>query len=129
MYWGNYGLDADNCSDAGSNPSNRDTINTVENVFVCPLAPATEVESGDWVVRVSADEINEDGHTETPEPDADFALVVTGVGKACCLPFGGCVDASRDECDALGGAFRCSVACSTPGFRCFSQQGPSTGGP
>ena len=31
-----------------------------------------------WTVEVIASEINEDSHVETPEVDADFALVVSG---------------------------------------------------
>ena len=34
---------------------------------------------GLWVVEVIADEINQDSHVESPEMDADFALVVSGV--------------------------------------------------
>lgn len=68
-YWGNHGLTAGNFTTSGGN---SDTLNTEENVFIA--AP----ESGKWTVEVLADEINEDSHTETPELDADYALVVTG---------------------------------------------------
>lgn len=68
-YWGNNGLATDNWSQPGGAP---DTINTVENVFV------RNPESGTWTAMVIASEINEDGHVETPELDADFALVITG---------------------------------------------------
>ena len=36
---------------------------------------------GLWLVEVIASEVNEDSHIETPEVDADFALVVSGVGQ------------------------------------------------
>jgi hypothetical protein len=68
-YWGNNGLLTGNWSQPGGAP---DTINTVENVFV------QDPEPGAWTAMVIASEINEDGHVETPEPDADFALVITG---------------------------------------------------
>ena len=51
-------------------------IDTVENVFV------QNPEPGDWVIEIHADEINQDGHVETPEIDADYALVVSGVEPA-----------------------------------------------
>ena len=50
----------------------RDTKNTIENVFV-PNPPP-----GVWHVTVLGTEIVQDGHPETPELDADFALVVYG---------------------------------------------------
>jgi len=68
-YWGNNGLLTGNWSTPGGAP---DTINTVENVFV------RNPEPGLWTVTVLANEINEDGHVETPELDADFALVISG---------------------------------------------------
>src|SRR5262249_11991077 len=50
-----------------------DTKNVEENVFVQnPIA-------GTWTVHVIASEIVQDSHVETPEMDADFALVVSGV--------------------------------------------------
>ena len=70
VYWGNHGLTAGNWSTPGGSP---DVLNTVENVFVRSAAPGT------WTVEVLADEINQDGRPETPELDADFALVVTTV--------------------------------------------------
>ncbi len=72
-YWGNFGLLAGNWSIPGGEP---DTINTIENVFVADPEPGT------WVVEILASEINEDAHPETPEPDADFALVVSGTPGA-----------------------------------------------
>jgi hypothetical protein len=47
-------------------------LNTVENVFV------QMPEAGVWTVEVRADEVVQDGHKETMEVDADYALVVTG---------------------------------------------------
>jgi hypothetical protein len=70
VYYGNHGLLDGNWSAPGGSP---DTIDTVENVFV--LSP----EAGAWTVEVRADEVNADGHPETPAWDADFALVVSGV--------------------------------------------------
>jgi serine protease AprX len=69
VYWGNHGLTAGNFSTPGGS---SDTLNTEENVFVA------NPEWGQWSVEVLADEINQDSHLETPELDADFALVVTG---------------------------------------------------
>jgi len=68
-YWGNHGLTAGNFTTPGGT---SDTLNTEENVFVANPA------EGEWNVEVLADEINEDSHLETPELDADYALVVTG---------------------------------------------------
>lgn len=70
VYWGNHGLLTGNYSTPGGTAN---TVDTVENVFV--QNPA----GGLWVVEVIADEINEDSHPESPEVDADFALVVSGV--------------------------------------------------
>ncbi|HQL55297.1 MAG TPA: hypothetical protein PLQ87_11365, partial [Phycisphaerae bacterium] len=70
IYWGNNGLLVGNYSTAGGAANH---VDTVENVFV--QNPA----GGLWVVRVIAEEINQDSHVETPALDADFALVVTGV--------------------------------------------------
>jgi hypothetical protein len=69
VYRGNAGLLAGNWSTPGGAP---DTIDTVECVLV--QNPA----AGAWTVTVSASEVNQDGHVETPAVDADFALVVTG---------------------------------------------------
>lgn len=75
-YWGNNGLSSGNWS--ASNGSS-DTLNVIENVFV------QNPEAGAWTVEIFADELNGDGHVETPELDADFALVVTGVeGRIAC---------------------------------------------
>jgi hypothetical protein len=69
VYWGNNGLLGSVWSESGGNP---DTKNTVECVFI------ENPEPGSWTVEVSADEIIEDSHVETPELDADYALVITG---------------------------------------------------
>ena len=72
-YWGNNGLLNGNESTPGGVANELDTV---ENVFV------STPEAGIWTVEVFASEINEDGHVETPEMDADFALVVTGAVQA-----------------------------------------------
>lgn len=69
MYWGNNGLAASNFSSPGGSPN---TIDTVENVFI------ENPQAGLWLVEIMADEINQDGHAETPGLDADYALVVSG---------------------------------------------------
>ncbi|WP_086827539.1 S8 family serine peptidase [Allokutzneria sp. NRRL B-24872] len=68
VYWGNNGLRAGNFSTPGGS---ADTIDNVENVII--EKPA----AGTWKIEVSADAINVDAHRETPDTDADFALVVT----------------------------------------------------
>ncbi len=79
VYWGNGGLLEGNWSTPGGSPN---TVDTVENVFV------QDPEPGVWSVEVIASEINEDGHPETPELDADFALVVTGANVSNCTSDG-----------------------------------------
>jgi serine protease AprX len=70
VYWGNNGLLAGNYSTAAGSAN---TIDTVESVLLQnPVA-------GLWRIDVIASEVNEDQHLETPETDADFALVVSGV--------------------------------------------------
>lgn len=69
-YYGNHGLRQGNVSQPGGTP---DVIDTVENVFL--VMP----EAGTWTIEVRADEIITDGHKETMELDADYALVVSGV--------------------------------------------------
>jgi serine protease AprX len=82
-YWGNYGLGNHRLLPAGVLPSNwsrangwADARNNVENVFI------QNPEAGGWTVRVSLRKLVEDGHRETPELDADFALVVTTLPEA-----------------------------------------------
>jgi hypothetical protein len=77
FYWGNNGLQSGNGSTAGGNSN---TIDTVENVFI------PNPESGAWIVEVIADEVVQDSHLETPQTDADFALVISGVTEAGNLP-------------------------------------------
>ncbi len=69
-FWGNHGLTDGNFSKTGGGPNQ---VDTVENVWVPTPEP------GKWLVEVIAFEINQDSHVETPELDADFALVVSGV--------------------------------------------------
>jgi serine protease AprX len=71
-YWGNNGLSSGKWSTTGGNP---DGLNTVENVFIDHPA------QGHWKVEVIADEINVDSHVETPEIDADYALVMIGARR------------------------------------------------
>ncbi|MCP3904883.1 MAG: S8 family serine peptidase, partial [Planctomycetes bacterium] len=73
VYWGNNGLLEGNWSVSGGS---ENTIDTVENVFV--QAP----EAGQWTVEVLASEIVEDAHVETPQVDADYALVISGVEES-----------------------------------------------
>ncbi len=76
IYYGNNGLLAGNTSTPGGSPNG---IDPVENVWI------ESPEQGNWKIEVSADSVNEDGHVETPETDADFALVVSG-GTDCPSP-------------------------------------------
>lgn len=70
VYWGNNGLLAGMWSVPGGEPNTKDTV---ENVFIETPEP------GDWTVEVIASEINQDSHLQTPEVDADYALVVSGI--------------------------------------------------
>ena len=79
VYWGNNGLLDGNWSTPGGVAN---TIDTVENVFV------ENPEDGLWIVEIIASEINQDGHVETPELDADFALVVSGAFMTQCTSEG-----------------------------------------
>ncbi len=122
VYWGNNGLLTENWSEEDASESKRDTINTVENVFV------QNPESGQWTITVSADEINIDGHVETSETDdVDFGLVVSGLSykSACCLPpFNVCRMFTLQMCHAAGGTFHECEPCHTA---CFASQGPQPG--
>ncbi len=69
-FWGNVGLNSAIWSQYGGAP---DTKNVVENVFVQNPQPGT------WTIVVSAPELVMDARLETPELDADYALVVSGV--------------------------------------------------
>lgn len=69
VYWGNNGLTVGNWSTEGGSPND---VDTVECVFI------QNPEVGAWTVDVIAAEINQDSHVETPQLDADYALVVTG---------------------------------------------------
>jgi len=70
VYWGNNGLKEGVWSTPGGNP---DTKDTVECIFI------ENPEQGAWTIEVSADEIIQDSHVETPELDADYALVISPV--------------------------------------------------
>ena len=69
LYWGNQGLRDGNLSTPDGSPSSVDPI---ENVWI------EFPEAGSWTIEIIGFEIVEDAHVETPEIDADFALVVTG---------------------------------------------------
>ncbi|DAC73190.1 MAG TPA: peptidase S8 [Thermoplasmata archaeon] len=73
IYWGNNGLRNGVWSQPDGSP---DTKDTVECAFI------QNPEAGTWTVEVSADEIIQDSHVETPELDADYALVVSPVLSA-----------------------------------------------
>ncbi|WP_394837695.1 S8 family serine peptidase [Pendulispora rubella] len=68
VYWGNNGLKVGNVSTAGGE---HNVLDTVENVIVPNPA------AGEWIVEVIGDEVIADTHSETPEVDADYALVVS----------------------------------------------------
>ncbi|MBI1748806.1 MAG: S8 family serine peptidase [Acidobacteria bacterium] len=70
VYWGNNGLMSGLWSTPAGDP---DTKNTTENVFI------NSPDNGTWTFEVIAAEINEDSHLETPEIDADYALVISGI--------------------------------------------------
>jgi serine protease AprX len=72
VYWGDNGLLEGLWSTPGGDPNTKDTV---ENVFI------ENPEQGAWTVEVSADEIIQDSHVETPEMDADYALVASPVLK------------------------------------------------
>ncbi len=91
VYWGNNGLLDGNWSVPGGSAN---TIDTVENVFV------ENPEDGVWVVAVIASEIVQDSHVETPEMDADFALVVSGGQIVVCTSDGAItMSANAYSCD------------------------------
>ncbi len=70
VYWGNNGLVAGNYSVSGGQAN---SVDTVENVIL------KDPVSGDWTVEIIAQEVNQDGHVETPQDDVDYALVVSGI--------------------------------------------------
>jgi serine protease AprX len=72
VYRGNVGLRAGQWSSPGGQLDHRDTV---ENVFVQSPQP------GAWWIQVLAEEINQDGHTETRALDVDYALVVTSLSS------------------------------------------------
>lgn len=70
FWWGNNGLTAGNYSTAGGVANNLDTTE-----MVILQNPASDI----YVVEVNAASIAQDSHTETPQMDVDFALVVRPV--------------------------------------------------
>jgi hypothetical protein len=117
VYWGNNGLSAGNTSTPGG-ASN--TVDTVENVFVS--AP----EAGTWTVEVLGNLIVQDGHVATPQLDAAYALVVTG------LPGGeviGDVDGDGDvDVDDLVAVILAWGPCPAPPAACPADVYPQPGG-
>jgi hypothetical protein len=79
VYHGNVGLLDGNWSQPSGAPNDYDTV---ENVFV------ENPEDGLWILRVTAADLVQDGHVETPELDADFALVVSGAFMTQCTSDG-----------------------------------------
>lgn len=80
VYYGNNGMlglvDAPNVTTAGGV---ADALNNLQNVWINNPA------SGTWTVEVKAENLVQDGHTETAGVDADFGLCVIGV-KAMISP-------------------------------------------
>ncbi len=74
-YWGNRSMKTSMYTASGGSSN---TLDTVENVWL------QNPEAGIWTVKIFADEVNQDGHTETAAVDADFALVVSGVTASTC---------------------------------------------
>ena len=70
VYLGNHGLHDGVVSIPGGD---ADSINNIENVFI------DLPEAGRWQIDISARSVALDAHAATPEIDAAFAIVVTGV--------------------------------------------------
>ncbi len=94
-YFGNFGLLDGNWSQPFGLPA---AVDTVQNIFVQNPVP------GLWTVRVQAVEINEDAHLATPELDAVYALVASGIVRpapgAVVVP--GCSQAGGELAVAAG---------------------------
>jgi hypothetical protein len=103
VYWGNNGLRDGIYSTPGGGAN---VVDTVENVFV------SSPEAGLWAVEVRASEINQDAHTATPEPDAVFALVVTGATQG--IPV--CGNGVREGSEQCDGADLGGQSCQSKGF-------------
>lgn len=88
IWHGNHGLGVGNASVGGGSPNDLDTV---ENVWL-PM-PVSDV----YTVAVSAPTVVQDGHTETPQLDVDFALAMHPVG-------GGYQRGSGIELDLVSGA-------------------------
>lgn len=78
VYWGNNGLAANMWSLSGGAAN---TVDTVENVFV------QNPQTGVWTVEIFGSEIVQDAYVNTPEMDADYSLVVTGVHAHATIDF------------------------------------------
>lgn len=116
VYWGNHRLTTSNWSTPDATPLVRtpdiewDRKNTVENVLVDAPLPGT------WTITVIADLIAQDGHVETPEVDADFALVVSAAprprGRCCDFESQTCTYTTAAECAALEGTWSSERTCA-----------------
>jgi hypothetical protein len=101
VYWGNVGLLTGNWSTAGGVANDLDTV---ENVFV------QNPQAGTWQVEVQFNEINQDTHVETPELDADYALVIRGLDRSTIVgPPPPCFVDLQTYCTAKPG-----LLCGTP---------------
>jgi hypothetical protein len=70
VYYGNHDMQQGVWTTPGGSPDIKDTV---ENVFVLNAQP------GVWTIQVLGSEIVQDTHFGTPQMDADYGLVVTGV--------------------------------------------------
>jgi hypothetical protein len=102
-YWGNAGLLTGNWSTAGGS---RNTVDTVENVFI------QSAQGGTWFVDVSADEINQDGYAATPELDAVYSLVVSGL-TPCAPPAITAQPGSLTRCAGVSATFSVTATGAT----------------
>jgi hypothetical protein len=112
VYWGNVGLLTGNWSTAGGVAND---IDTVENVFV------QNPQAGTWQVEVQLNEINQDTHLETPELDADYALVIRGLDRNSIVgPPPPCSVDLTTYCTAKSG-----LACGVPAVTTSGQPDPA----
>lgn len=104
-YWGNNGLLAGSWSTPGGGSNTKDVL---EQVLV------QNPQAGTWRFEVLADELNQDAWLGTPERDATFSLVVSGVLRAppCPQPSSYCAPSpgSGGSLPLLGHAGSVSIA-------------------
>ena len=65
------------CSPGGADSGRTAVIYIYAGMVAACRTPVQRPAAGAWTVEVLANEVNADGHPETPATDADFALVVT----------------------------------------------------